>query len=37
MSEFCEKDFLVIWGDGENVTERTLGEILPDGFDKDNL
>ena len=37
MSEFCGKDFLVMWGSDEKITERTLGEILPDGFDKDNL
>ena len=23
--------------DGEKITERTLGELLPDGFNKDNL
>ena len=37
MSEFCGKDFLVMWGSDEKITERTLGEILPDGFDKNNL
>ena len=37
MSEFCGADFRVIWGDGEKITERTLKEILPDGFNKDNL
>ena len=37
MSEFCGKDFLVMWGSDDKITERTLGEILPDGFDKDNL
>ena len=37
MGEFCDGDFLVIWGDGESITERTLKEILPDGFNKDNL
>lgn len=37
MAEFCNEDFLVIWGDGEKITERTLREILPDSFDKDNL
>ena len=37
MSEFCGKDFLVMWGSDEKITERTLGEILPDGLDKDNL
>ena len=37
MSEFCEGDFLVMWGNGEKITERTLKEILPDGFDKSKL
>ena len=37
MGEFCDSDFLVIWGNGESITERTLKEILPDGFNKDNL
>ena len=37
MGEFCGKDFLVMWGNGEKITERTLGEILPEGFDKNNL
>ena len=37
MSDFCGKDVLVMWGSDEKITERTLGEILPDGFDKDNL
>lgn len=37
MAEFCGKDFYVIWGNGEKITKRTLGEILPDGFDKNNI
>jgi cytidine deaminase len=37
MSEFCRKDFYVIWGNGEKITKKTLGELLPDGFDKNNL
>ena len=37
MGEFCDKDFRVIWGDGEKITERTLAQILPDLFDKNNL
>ena len=37
MSEFCNKDFRVIWGNGEKITDKTLGEILPFGFDKTNL
>lgn len=32
MSEFCHGDFRVIWGDGENITDKTLAEILPDSF-----
>ena len=37
MAEFCDKNFLVIWGNNEKMTEKTLGEILPCGFDKSNL
>ena len=37
MTEFCGKDFYVIWGNSENVTTKTLGEIMPDSFDKTNL
>ena len=37
MGEFCSPDFYVIWGNGENMTKKTLGEILPFGFDKNNL
>lgn len=37
MSEFCSAKFLVVWGNGEKITEKTLGEILPCGFDKNNL
>ena len=37
MGEFCDKDFIVIWGNGEKITKKTLGEILPFGFDKTNL
>lgn len=37
MSEFCDADFRVIFGNGEKITERALKEILPDGFNKDNL
>lgn len=33
MSEFCDSDFRVIWGNGENLTDVTLGEILPHSFD----
>ena len=37
MSEFCKGDFRVIWGNDEKITDKTLGEILPFGFDKSNL
>ena len=37
MGEFCGKDFYVIWGNREKITKKTLGEILPFGFDKGNL
>ena len=37
MSEFCGKDFHVIWGNREKITAKTLGEVLPFGFDKNNL
>ena len=32
MSEFCKKDFYVIWGNEEKITKKTLAQILPDGF-----
>lgn len=37
MGEFCSPDFIVIWGNNEKITNKTLGEILPFGFDKSNL
>ena len=37
MGEFCSPDFYVIWGNDENMTKKTLKEILPFGFDKNNL
>ncbi len=37
MSEFCGSDFLVIWGNNENISEMTLSQLLPCGFDKSNL
>ena len=37
MSEFCSKDFYVIWGNDEKITKKALGEILPEMFDKNNL
>ncbi len=33
MSEFCDSDFRVIWGNGDDFTDVTLGEILPHSFD----
>lgn len=32
MSEFCNGDFRVIWGNEENITDTTLSKILPHGF-----
>ncbi len=37
MSEFCDKDFKIILGTKEKITEFTFGEMLPHGFDKNNL
>ena len=37
MAEFCSADFLVIWGNGERWTVKKLSEILPSGFDTNNL
>lgn len=37
MSEFCSPEFYVIWGNEEKIIKKTLGEILPCGFDKNNL
>lgn len=37
MAEFCGKNFRIIWGNRENMTEKMLSEILPCGFDKSNL
>ena len=37
MGEFCGENFIVIWGNQEKITQKTLGEILPFGFDKSNL
>ena len=37
MSEFCRGDFRVIWGNGEKITDKSLSEMLPFGFDKTNL
>ena len=32
MSEFCGADFTVLLYDGQAVSEKTLGELLPDAF-----
>lgn len=37
MAEFCGKGFLIIWGNGDTITKKTLAEMLPFGFDKNNL
>ena len=37
MGEFCSPEFKVIWGNEDNITEKTLAEILPFSFDKRNL
>ena len=37
MAEFCSGDFLVIWGNAENMTVKKLSEIMPFAFDKTNL
>jgi cytidine deaminase len=37
MSEFCNGNFRVIWGNGEKITDKSLSEMLPFGFDKTNL
>ena len=37
MSEFCGKEFIVIWGNGEKITNKTLAEMMPFSFDNTNL
>lgn len=37
MAEFCEGDFIIVWGNKESYTEATLSEILPASFNKSNL
>lgn len=37
MSEFCGKGFIVIWGNGEKMTQKTLDEMLPFGFNQSKL
>lgn len=32
MNEFCDTDFIVLLSDGEKITEKTLGSLLPDSF-----
>ena len=37
MAEFCDKDFEILLYDGKSIAVKTLGEVLPDAFDKANL
>lgn len=37
MSEFCDSNLVILTGTPDKITERTLGEILPFGFDKSNV
>ena len=37
MSEFCKADFKIILFDGEHAQVQTLGNLLPEAFDTDNL
>lgn len=37
MAEFCNKDFTVILFDGKTPKTFTLGELLPETFDKTNI
>ena len=37
MAEFCDADFRIILGTKEKITEFSFGELLPHGFDKNNL
>ena len=37
MGEFCGKEFIVIWGNGEKITNKTLAEMMPFSFDNTNL
>lgn len=32
MNEFCGADFIVLLSDGESITEKTLGDLLPNSF-----
>lgn len=37
MTEFCNSEFRVIWGNDEKITDKALKEIMPFSFDKNNL
>lgn len=37
MAEFCNADFEILLYDGRDIKTYTLGEILPEAFDKGNL
>ena len=37
MAEFCGPEFEILLYDGKSIAVRTLGEVLPDAFDKANL
>lgn len=32
MYEFCSEEFSIFLWDGQNIVEKTLGELLPEGF-----
>ena len=37
MAEFCSHDFEILLYNGKEIKSHTLGEILPEAFDKGNL
>ena len=37
MAEFCSRDFEILLYNGKEIKSYTLGEILPEAFDKCNL
>lgn len=37
MAEFCSADFEILLYDGKDIKTYTLGDILPEAFDKGNL
>ncbi len=37
MAEFCSSDFEILLYDGKDIKTYTLGELLPESFNKDNL